>query len=285
MTANEQISINTIIKDKQQIFEKWLKLIISQNLKKDLLSKDEILNESTDFFSLFVKILENNDYEKNDNIEYKQLLKFLENMSVSRAKLGFTPTETASYIFSLKDIILKHIQNFFITGKVEFNIEIFKILQLLDNLGLYTFEFFTVTREKIISRQQQEIIEVSTPVLHVWDGILALPIIGTLDSIRTQIVMQKLLNAINTSGYSVAILDISGVSVVDTLVAQHLIKTVNAARLMGAECIISGIRPEIAQTMVQLGIDLSFIKTKATLAAALKEAFDILKLKVVKGEK
>ena len=282
MTMIEQMNIKTIISKKSEIFNNWLQSILSQNLKKDLITEKTISNESTEFFMLFIKILESGLYEDTDAFEYKQLLKFLEKISESRAKSGFTPSETAVYIFSLKEVILKHFNDFLNAGKIDFNSEIFKILLLLDKLGLYTFESFVSNREKIISRQQQEIIEVSTPVMHVWEGILALPIIGTLDSVRTQIVMQNLLNAISASGYQVAILDISGVSVVDTLVAQHLIKTVNAARLMGADCIISGIRPEIAQTMVQLGIDLSFIKTKATLASALKEAFEIVNIKVVK---
>lgn len=149
-------------------------------------------------------------------------------------------------------------------------------------MTIMTFEAFMRGREDVISRQVDEISEISTPVITVWDGIVALPIIGTLDSSRTQIVMENLLQQIVDTGSSIAILDISGVPAVDSLVAQHLIKTVSATRLMGAECIISGIRPEIAQTVVHLGIDLTGIITKATLASALKTAFDMLQLTVVK---
>src|SRR5690349_1295618 len=157
--------------------------------------------------------------------------------------------------------------------------------RLMDNFSIATFETFIKGREEVILRQTDEISEISTPVIRVWDGILALPIIGTLDSARTQIVMESLLQEIVESGSSIAILDISGVPAVDSLVAQHLIKTVAATRLMGAECIISGIRPEIAQTVVHLGIDLSQIITKSTLASALKTAFVMLQLEVVKKGK
>ena len=152
----------------------------------------------------------------------------------------------------------------------------------MDSLSIVTFETFIKGREEVILRQTDEIAEISTPVIRLWDGILALPIIGTLDSSRTQVVMENLLQEIVETGSSIAILDISGVPAVDSLVAQHLIKTVSATRLMGAECIISGIRPEIAQTVVHLGIDLSNIITKASLASALAYALKSLKLEVRK---
>ena len=157
-----------------------------------------------------------------------------------------------------------------------------KINRIMDSLSVVTFETFIKGREEVILRQTDEITEISTPVIRVWDGILALPIIGTLDSARTQIVMENLLQEIVETGSSIAILDISGVPAVDSLVAQHLIKTVSATRLMGAECIISGIRPEIAQTVVHLGIDLSNIITKATLASALAYSFKVMRLEVKK---
>ena len=154
------------------------------------------------------------------------------------------------------------------------------INKLIDSFSISTFETFIKGREDVIFRQTDEITQISTPVIRVWDGILALPIIGTLDSSRTQVVMESLLQEIVDTGSSIAILDISGVPAVDSLVAQHLIKTVSATRLMGAECIISGIRPEIAQTVVHLGIDLSNVITKSSLASALKAAFTMLKLQV-----
>ena len=160
------------------------------------------------------------------------------------------------------------------------------ISNLLDRLGLLTFESFVKEREGIIVKQQQELLELLTPVIEIWHGVVVLPLIGTLDSARTQIVMENLLSALVKRGAAVAILDISGVPTVDTAVAQHLLKTISAARLMGAECIISGIRPSIAQTIVHLGIDLTSVNTKANLSAALQQAFDLLKLQVLaKGQK
>jgi rsbT co-antagonist protein RsbR len=160
--------------------------------------------------------------------------------------------------------------------------EVLKVNRLMDNLSIVSFEVFIKGREEVILRQTDEIAEISTPVIRVWEGILALPIIGTLDSQRTQVVMENLLQEIVNTGSGIAILDISGVPAVDSLVAQHLLKTVSATRLMGAECIISGIRPEIAQTIVHLGIDLSGIVTKASLSSALSYAFNKLSLQVKK---
>jgi rsbT co-antagonist protein RsbR len=184
----------------------------------------------------------------------------------------------------LKEALLNLLQQE-IKDPQELLMQSLKVARILDNFGISTFETYIKSREEVILRQTSEITDISTPVIRVWDGILALPIIGTLDSARTQVVMENLLQEIVESGSSIAILDISGVPTVDSLVAQHLIKTVSATRLMGAECIISGIRPEIAQTVVHLGIDLSQIITKSTLASALKTAFALLQLQVIKKQR
>jgi rsbT co-antagonist protein RsbR len=160
--------------------------------------------------------------------------------------------------------------------------EIWRATSLLDKLGLFTTEAFQRTREEVISRQQAELLELSTPVVSLWEGILAVPLIGTLDSERTQVVMENLLERIVQSGAAIAIIDITGVPTVDTLVAQHLMKTVGAARLMGAECIISGIRPQIAQTIIHLGVDLGNVVTKASLAAAFQVALDRIGASIVR---
>jgi rsbT co-antagonist protein RsbR len=204
---------------------------------------------------------------------------------MSRARQGFSPKETGLYVFSLKDALLKSLQQELADDPKSLVDTVFKISKLMDSMGVVTFETFIKGREEVILRQTDEIAEISTPVIRVWEGIVALPIIGTLDSARTQTVMENLLQEIVESGSTIAILDISGVPAVDSLVAQHLIKTVAATRLMGAECIISGIRPEIAQTVVHLGIDLSNIVTKSTLASALKHAFAMLKIEVKRIQK
>ncbi|MFC8292077.1 STAS domain-containing protein [Streptomyces sp. NPDC057242] len=188
-------------------------------------------------------------------------------LSRTRARQGFTPTETAVSVFALKEVLEP-----FLGGSVEDVRAYLQFSRLLDDLGLFTVEEYARTREEIISTQSQQLLELSTPVVKLWDGVVGVPLVGTLDSARTQVVMEKLLQALVDSNSAHAIIDITGVPAVDTQVAQHLLKTVVAARMMGAECTISGIRPQIAQTIVALGIEFGDIPTKATLADALRHA-------------
>jgi rsbT co-antagonist protein RsbR len=199
--------------------------------------------------------------------EWADAREVLEELSRTRATEGYTPTQTAIFVFSLKEPLFTLMRRQFGSDAEALARDIWTATDLLDRLGLFTVECFLRTREEVIGRQQQELLELSTPVVKLWDGILALPLIGTLDSARTQTVMESLLEHIVTSNAEFAIIDITGVPTVDTLVAQHLIKTISAARLMGADCIISGIRPQIAQTIVHLGLDLNVI-SKATMADA-----------------
>ena len=192
----------------------------------------------------------------------------LEDFSRARATQGFSPTETAVFVFSLKEPLFTMLRRELGGDAEQLARQTWSVTRLLDGLGLYTVECYARTREEVIGRQQQELLELSTPVVELWEGILALPLIGTLDSARTQIVMENLLERIVDSGAEIAIIDITGVPTVDTLVAQHLIKTISAARLMGADCILSGIRPQIAQTIVHLGLELNVV-SKATMADAL----------------
>jgi rsbT co-antagonist protein RsbR len=197
---------------------------------------------------------------------------FLADFSRTRATQGYTPRQTATFIFSLKKPLFARLRKEFSGNIDRLAEESWTATALLDDLGLYTTESFQKSREQIIARQQQDLLELSTPVVKLWDGVLALPMIGTLDSARTQVVMESLLQRIVETGAEIAIIDITGVPTVDTLVAQHLLKTVTAARLMGADCIISGIRPQIAQTIVHLGVTLTDVTTKATLADAFRLA-------------
>ncbi|ACU04322.1 STAS domain-containing protein [Pedobacter heparinus] len=267
-------------KQKKNILELWMKnQLADEGLREDLISNEDLRSQSEELISSLVNNLTSSDMEDLDGDNWNPVIEILGGIAITRARQGFSPRETGRFVFSLKDALLSILQNEISDPKVLFE-ESGKISRVMDNLSIITFETFIKGREEVILRQTDEIAEISTPVIRVWDGILALPIIGTLDSSRTQIVMENLLQEIVETGSSIAILDISGVPAVDSLVAQHLIKTVSATRLMGAECIISGIRPEIAQTVVHLGIDLSNIITKASLATALAYAFKVLKLEV-----
>jgi len=266
---------------KQNILELWMKNQLSdEGLREDLISNEELRSQSEELVSALVSNLSADDMTDLDSDEWSPVIEILGGIAITRARQGFSPRETGNFVFSLKDAILEILQKEATNDFQTLFSEMLKINRIMDNLSVVTFETFIKGREEVILRQTDEISEISTPVIRVWNGILALPIIGTLDSARTQVVMENLLQEIVETGSSIAILDISGVPAVDSLVAQHLIKTVSATRLMGAECIISGIRPEIAQTVVHLGIDLSNIITKATLASALAHAFKVMRLEV-----
>lgn len=278
-------TVKMIRQRKSAILDAWIKaLLASATVRTDLMSKEELLVQSRDFLDAFETAVETGNFEDASAPEFRPVLRLLEDISLSRTRQGFSPAETAQYVFSLKDTLLAFLQEIYADEPERLNREVIKLSKLLDGFGLVTFDAYMKGREEIILRQQQELLELSTPVIKVWEGVLTLPLIGTLDSARTQVVMENLLQQIVATGAAVAILDISGVPAVDTLVAQHLLKTVAATRLMGAECIISGIRPEIAQTMVGLGVDLSGVRTKASMADALKEALRSLGLRIQRSE-
>jgi rsbT co-antagonist protein RsbR len=237
------------------------------SLRNNLLRSGELEQQSRDFLGALLAAIEAGGGSDITTSEaWAPVRDVLSNLARSRARQGFTPTETATFVFSLKQPIHELLQR---ESSGTNNVEQFwAVSTAFDALGLFAVETYQKGREEIIARQQQELMELSTPVVELWHGILALPLIGTLDSARTQVVMESLLQAIVDTGSSIAIIDITGVPVVDTLVAQHLLKTVAAARLMGADCIISGIRPQIAQTIVHLGVEINDVITKATLADA-----------------
>lgn len=273
-------------KRKKQILEQWMNIqLADEMLREDLMSNEDLRAQSEELLDAFLQSINDRNISTPESEDFGTVVEILSGISISRARQGFSPRETGIYIFSLKEALLKIIQDELKSDPSALYTLSMQISRLIDSFGVTTFETFIKGREEVILRQTDEISEISTPVIRLWDGILALPIIGTLDSARTQIVMESLLEQIVQTGSTIAILDISGVPAVDSLVAQHIIKTVAATRLMGAECIISGIRPEIAQTVVHLGIDLSSIVTKATLASALKYAFTMLKLEVRKVQK
>lgn len=273
----EITSSNTIVeilqKYKAELLGDWLKELQNTGLRRDdLMRAKELRSECQEFLQLLQTALQHGNFNDIQTPEWENMRQLLAEVSRSRVQRGFTPSEIASFILCFKKPLFDRLCHELTQDRDALVTELWLSTNLLDQLGLWVTEIFLKAREEVIERQQQEMLELSTPVVKLWDGILALPTIGTLDSARTQIVMENLLQQIMETGSEFAILDITGVPTVDTLVAQHLLKTVAAARLMGTECIISGIRPQIAQTIVHLGVDLQDIITKATLADAFKVA-------------
>jgi rsbT co-antagonist protein RsbR len=260
---------NTLTKYQKELLADWMQNQLSaRTLRTDLMKEGELREQSREFLGLLQAALGTGEYTDVYSAEWTPVRDFLEGVSRSRALQGFSPSETATFVFSLKQPLFARLRNELGQDAAGLADELWVTTSMLDKLGLFTTEVYQKSRETVIQSQQRELLELSTPVVQLWENILALPLIGTLDSERTQVVMESLLQKIVQTGAALAIIDITGVPTVDTLVAQHLLKTVAAARLMGADCIISGIRPQIAQTIVHLGVDLSAVTTKATLADA-----------------
>jgi rsbT co-antagonist protein RsbR len=252
-----------------EILAEWLQEQMAAGATRDgRVREPELREQGAEFLSLLCTAAKSGNLADLERPEWSQVREMLAGVSRSRALQGFSPTETAAFVFSLKQPLFSRLRQEGGGDAGTLADETWRATTLVDSLGLYTTEIYVRTRNEVIARQQKELLELSTPVVKLWDGILALPIIGTLDSSRTQEMMENLLQRIVDTGAEFAIIDITGVPTVDTLTAQHLLKTITAARLMGAECIISGIRPQIAQTIVHLGVDLEDVTTKASLADA-----------------
>lgn len=253
----------------KEILAEWLSSQVSSGAwRAGRIQESQLRDESQRFLGLLTKAIQQSVEFDPGSGHWGEIRELLTELSRSRATQGFSPSQVATFVFSLKQPLFKHATESLKSDAAALAGTLWEATILLDALGLYTTELYQQARESLITRQQEELIELSTPVVQLWEGILALPLIGTLDSERTQVVMENLLERLVATGSSMAVIDITGVPTVDTLVAQHLLKTVAAAQLMGADCIISGIRPQIAQTIVHLGIDLSAVATKASLADA-----------------
>lgn len=251
------------------ILTEWLQQQLSSGAwRAGRIQEAQLRDESQRFLAQFTTAIKQTTEFDPRSPQWAEARELLTELSRSRATQGFTPSQVAMFIFSLKQPLFSRINEILKSDSTALAGTLWEATVVLDALGLYTTEVFQQARESVIARQQEELIELSTPVVELWQGILALPLIGTLDSERTQVVMESLLQRLVATGSSIAVIDITGVPTVDTLVAQHLLKTVAAAQLMGADCIISGIRPQIAQTIVHLGIDLSSVATKASLSDA-----------------
>lgn len=272
MSDHQNLILGLIERHQPQLFAEWLSRLTRGGRSGAGPHRDsDISDQAKRFIEHLRQGVRNGQFEDISVADWAPMRDLLDDVSRSRAAHGISPAETATFVFSFKEPLFELLRRSILSDAELLGEQIWLATRLLDQLGLFTIECYQRTREELIGRQQQELLELSTPVVQLWDGILALPLIGTLDSARTQIVMESLLQRIVTSGAEIAIIDITGVPTVDTLVAQHLIKTISAARLMGADCILSGIRPQIAQTIVHLGLELNVI-SKATMADALRLA-------------
>jgi len=280
---SEQNDLATILeKNEEAVLKAWVAGQISGGVRQGVISEANVRDSSRAFLALFASAVKSSYDEQLSGEAWEPVRAHLAALSRERVIQGFSPVETATFIFSLKKPLFEALRKSLGKNLEALGDELWKLTQTLDSLGLITIEAYQASRQQIIERQQQELLDLTTPVVRLWDSIVALPLIGTLDSERTQVVMESLLDSIVENEAAIAIIDITGVPTVDTLVAQHLLKTVAAARLMGAECIISGIRPQIAQTIVHLGVDLGDVVTKATLAEALKIALRRVGMTVTK---
>lgn len=281
--AAGQILQQIIGRTQKELLGEWLQTQTADGeTRPDLMKESELREQCREFLSLLQEAVRTGNLDNVSGAAWTPVQEFLGAISRSRAIQGFSPAETATFVFSLKKPLFARLRRE-INDPQSLADELWATSVLIDKLGLYTTEMHQKTREEVIARQQQELLELSTPVVNLWKDILALPLIGTLDSARTQVVMESLLQKIVETSAAIAIIDITGVPTVDTLVAQHLLKTVAAARLMGADCIISGIRPQIAQTIVHLGVDLGSVITKATLADAFMVALKRTQSALPKG--
>ncbi|MGH7339725.1 MAG: STAS domain-containing protein [Candidatus Rokuibacteriota bacterium] len=268
----------------KELLGAWIeRQLRSAETRRDLIDEAELREQSRQCLRHVVEALAAGGTEDLEQRAWAPVKDLLGSISRSRARQGFTPSETVTFVFSLKEPLFTLLRQQLGADAGALADETWSATTLIDRLGLYTIEVYQRGREEVIARQQQDMLELSTPVVQLWDGVLGLPLIGTLDSARSQVVMESLLQRIVDTGARIAIIDITGVPTVDTLVAQHLLKTVAAARLMGADCIISGIRPQIAQTVVHLGLDLATVVTKATLADAFAVALQRVGLSVVRS--
>ena len=266
MASNASSNISGLLAGhEREILADWLRQLAG--LGDGRIGRGELEIQARDFIGALCEATAGGNASDSRTAGYARLREMLGDISRSRALQGFSPSETATFVFSLKQPVFTRIRELHGNDGEAIARDTWALTELLDKLGLHTLEVFQKSRDDVIQRQQEEISELSTPVVKLWNGILALPLIGTLDSARTQTVMENLLQSIVDHGAEIAIIDITGVPTVDTLVAQHLLKTVAAARLMGADCIVSGIRPHIAQTMVHLGVELNVV-SKASLADA-----------------
>ncbi len=274
--------VDLLVKRHDEIISLWIKdRLESGEFRDELISKKELRRQSQQIIDLLARSIKDSDGGEFDSPAFDEMRSFLNEISHARAVKGYTPHENASYIISLRNTVRPMLAEEVDGDATVLLRELSYLAELVDKMVLTMVENFIHSREETIRQQREDMVELSTPVIKVWDKILTLPVIGTLDSRRAQLMMESLLQKIVDTGSTITIIDITGVKTMDTLVANHLIKTVTAARLMGARCILTGVSPAIAQTMVQLGIDLTQITTRAQMSDGIKLAFEMVGRTVV----
>jgi rsbT co-antagonist protein RsbR len=285
-TGNRRSVAEIITTRQEEVLADWLENIktLAGNRTLELMTEEQLRAEAKVLLEMLTKAFNAEQYVTIDTPAFVDSVAMLREISASRAKQGFTPSETAFFVFSLKDALLKFLQQEMAAQPEWLNEEVTKMNKIIDNLGMVTFETFVITREQVIAEQSRSLMELSTPCLKVWNEVLLLPLVGVIDTSRSQQIIEILLQTIVQTESRVAVLDVTGVPIIDTRVAQHLIKTVTAARMLGAEVIITGIRPDAAQTLTKLDVEFSGLRTCGTLRDGLAYAFKLVGLKVIVKE-